>query len=253
MDVMYVLKRQGRTLCGFGVSAAPPSASSPTTSGPVIPAPQVSRSPIPSPTGTGPVSGSHLSALSSPATLTGSLLHSPDPSLRKVAARPSLSEMLGRAAKAKASLVPKTRPTASAVTPKPTIVAASPPFLTPLARRHIRARKEKTVRVEKDKPATPKVPFTDPPFRSRSRDSSQEEIISKFITACLGGSLHQMSSMPMDILVTKGAALLAEVAILNEANLALQAKLDEAHAELARSEENVTTLVQAATESKSGR
>ena len=43
------------------------------------------------------------------------------------------------------------------------------------------------------------------------------------------------------------------MATLKEANLALQARLEEAHADLARSEENVTTLVQAATEFESGR
>ena len=69
----------------------------------------------------------------------------------KIAARPSLSEMLARAAKAKASLVPKMKPTARAATHKPTVVVASPHSLAPSARRPARVGKEKTVRVEKDK------------------------------------------------------------------------------------------------------
>ena len=40
---------------------------------------------------------------------------------------------------------------------------------------------------------------------------------------------------------------------MKEANLALQARLEEAHADLSRSEESVTTLVQATTESESER
>ncbi|KAK0606016.1 hypothetical protein LWI29_033178 [Acer saccharum] len=63
-----------------------------------------------------------------------------------------------------------------------------------------------------------------------------------------------MSSLPTDILATKGAALLAEqVTALREANLALQAKVEEAKGDLARAEENVISLVQAASESESRR
>ena len=49
------------------------------------------------------------------------------------------------------------------------------------------------------------------PLGSGTRGSDQDEIVSQFVASCPGGSLEHMAGMPSDVLVSKGAAILAEV------------------------------------------
>ena len=41
--------------------------------------------------------------------------------------------------------------------------------------------------------------------------NNQDKIVSRFAASCPGGSLEHMAGMPSDVLVSKGAAILAEV------------------------------------------
>ena len=46
---------------------------------------------------------------------------------------------------------------------------------------------------------------------SGSRGATFDEVVSRFAASCPGGSLMDMAKLPTDILVTKGASVLAEV------------------------------------------
>ena len=84
-------------------------------------------------------------------------------------------------------------------------MVAPPPAFPPVPTQLPDRKEKRTV------DATVATPSVDLPSGSGSRDSSQDEVISKFITACPGGGLLPMSSLPADILASKGASLLAEV------------------------------------------
>ena len=165
------------------------------------------RSPIPSPPNTRFVSESHPPTSSLPPTSAGLSLRFLDPSLTKIAARPSLSEMLAKEVKVKTSLVPKTKPPAKVV--KATVADAPPP--SQISKRSTRVEKARPARVEKEKDATSRAPPASLLSGLGLQDSSQDKIISKFIATCLGGGLQSMSSLLTEILATKGTSLLAEV------------------------------------------
>ena len=128
------------------------------------------RSPIPSPPDTRFVSESHPLTSSPPPALAGLSLRFPDPSLTKITARPSLGEMLAKAAKVKTSPVLKTKPPAKAT--KVSVAAAPSPSPSPSqissAKRPSRVEKAKPARVDKEKDATSRAPPASLPFGSGS-------------------------------------------------------------------------------------
>ncbi|KAK1549775.1 hypothetical protein Q3G72_007613 [Acer saccharum] len=62
---------------------------------------------------------------------------------------------------------------------------------------------------EKD-PGTVTAPSTDQPSSSQLRDKNLEEVVARFMKVCPRGSMQAETSMPWDIMASKGAPLLAE-------------------------------------------
>ena len=54
-------------------------------------------------------------------------------------------------------------------------------------------------------------PAADVASGSGLRGATFDEVVSRFAASCPGGSLADMAKLPTDILVTKGASVLAEV------------------------------------------
>jgi hypothetical protein len=54
-------------------------------------------------------------------------------------------------------------------------------------------------------------PATDVASGSGSRCATFDEVVSRFAASCPGGDLTNMAKLPTDILVAKGASVLAEV------------------------------------------
>ncbi|KAI9165616.1 hypothetical protein LWI28_017473 [Acer negundo] len=79
-------------------------------------------------------------------------------------------------------------------------------------------------------------------------DIRWQELISRFTAACSGVSPDAIVAMLRDLLVTRGASLLAD-----EANIASGAELKEARRDLARFKEATDTLIRSAAESERGR
>ena len=112
--------------------------------------------------------------------------------------------MLDRAAKARGVPISPPQPSRGAAEAHPAVVAASPPPPPVL-------------------PVIPPAPVrkqrsfvsasADLPSGSGSKSCDQDEVIAHFVDACPGGSLANMAGLPSDVLVTKGAALLAEVGL----------------------------------------
>ena len=107
--------------------------------------------------------------------------------------------MLARAAKARGSgrsAQKKAGPTTK-TSPAPPPIAAIPvdPVRTPV--------EEATIHTH--------VPAADVASRSGPRGATFDEVVSRFAASCLGGDLTNMAKLPIDILVAKGASVLAEV------------------------------------------
>ena len=52
------------------------------------------------------------------------------------------------------------------------------------------------------------------PSGSESRGATFDEVVSQFAASCPGGDLTNMAKLPTDILVAKGASVLAEVMLI---------------------------------------
>ena len=193
------------------MSAAPVLAGSPSTGagGIILSAPP---SPVPSPTpATKTASGSIRVGTDpnpSPAP-SQTTTHAPVPagSRAKTPARlpstpPSrsrISAMLARAAKARGfgrSAQKKTAPT--------TKTSPAPPHTTKFSKDPSRILVEE-VAIHISPPAA------DVASGSGSRGATFDEVVSRFVASCPGGDLTNMAKLPTDILVAKGASVLAEV------------------------------------------
>jgi hypothetical protein len=68
------------------------------------------------------------------------------------------------------------------------------------------------VRTSEEEAAAPiSAPAADVPSGSGSRGATFDEVVSRFAASCPGGGLMNMAKLPTDILVAKGASVLAEV------------------------------------------
>ncbi|KAK0570840.1 hypothetical protein LWI29_007299 [Acer saccharum] len=102
------------------------------------------------------------------------------------------------------------------------------------------------------------------PSSSQSREKNLEEVVARFLKVCPGGSMLAESSMPWDIMASKGASLLAkafkfnmamekQVNVFREATISAKAELDNARQELVRSETSIAFLNKALTEAENRR
>ena len=57
-------------------------------------------------------------------------------------------------------------------------------------------------------------PIVGIPTGSRSSGATLDEVVSRFAASCPGGDLMNMAKLPTDILVAKGASVLAEVMLI---------------------------------------
>ncbi|KAK0604526.1 hypothetical protein LWI29_016536 [Acer saccharum] len=102
------------------------------------------------------------------------------------------------------------------------------------------------------------------PSSSQLRDKNLEEVVARFLKMCPSGSKQAESSMPWDIMASKGASLLAEafkfnmamekqVNVFREAAIFAKAELDDAKQELARFETSIPFFNKALTEAENMR
>ena len=64
---------------------------------------------------------------------------------------------------------------------------------------------------EKEEAAFISTPAVDIPSRSGSEGATSDEVVSRFVASCPGGSLMNMAKIPTEIPVAKGASVFAEV------------------------------------------
>ena len=115
-----------------------------------------------------------------------------------------MTALLERAAKARGATAPSLKRDRGVVPPRPTATAspASPP---PKASKRPDAVEKESVSASHD------ASRSELPLGPGLGDSDQDEIISRFAASWPGGSLEHMAGVPFEILVSKGAAILAEV------------------------------------------
>jgi hypothetical protein len=160
-------------------------------------------SPVPSPTA---IPSTHPAPVGPPARqISGRQEKKSTASPPALAPKPTtMSALLERAAKARGAATPSLRRDRGVATLRPTSSTspASPP-LKPSNRPDV-VDKEGTA-------ASHSASRVELPTGSRSEDGDRGELVSRFAAACQGGSLEHMASAPSDVLVSKGAAILAEV------------------------------------------
>ena len=114
-----------------------------------------------------------------------------------------IKAMLARAAKARGSGKQAHKKDRNAASPTVKIPSTSPPPAAP--------SKDHIINMEEEKAVFILAPAADIPSRSRSRGATSDEVVSRFVAFCPGGSLINMAKLPTEILVAKGASVLAEV------------------------------------------
>ena len=134
--------------------------------------------------------------------IKGSLSDQPAAPAVRIVPGSTLKRMLERAAKARGTPISPPRPSREAADIRPAAAAVSPP-LPPV----LPAVPPPPVRKQRSSIST----SADLPSGSGSGSCDQDEVIARFVDACPGGSSANMAGLPSDVLVTKGAALLAEV------------------------------------------
>ena len=134
--------------------------------------------------------------------IKGSLSDQPAAPAVRIVPGNTLKKMLERAAKARGTPISPPRPSREAADIRPAAAAVSPPFPPVLP-----AVPPPPVRKQRSSVST----SADLPSGSGSGSCDQDEVIARFVDACPGGSSANMAGLPSEVLVTKGAALLAEV------------------------------------------
>ena len=117
-----------------------------------------------------------------------------------------MSALLERAAKARGATAPSLKRDRGVVPPRPT-ATASPASPSPKTSKRPGVVEKESVSASRD---ASRFEF---PLGSGLGSSDQDELVSRFAAACPGGSLEHMAGVPSDILVSKGAAILAEVGL----------------------------------------
>ncbi|KAI9186208.1 hypothetical protein LWI28_014883 [Acer negundo] len=134
----------------------------------------------------------------------GSLVRTPARPSTRAPRRQSIRSMLARATKARGTSEQSPRKTRKIATHS---AVGTPPNPPPAV---LPSRKQPRITEKEAAPAS--YPAADVPLGSGSGGASHDEAVSQFVAFCPEGSLMNMAKLPIEILVTKGASVLAEAA-----------------------------------------